>query len=235
MYISIAELQTVTLHLNSIISDVAASYVTIDIKDYYLGTSMNRYECMLIPVKHIPEDIMLQYNLDPLVVNSTILVEIRKGIYELPQAGLIAQQRLNAHLYKHGYTPAASTPGLYIHHTRKTTFTLVVDDFGVKYYNKTDALHIINCLEEQYTITTDWTGKLYIGITLHWDYKKGLVDLSTPGYIEQARNKFTHPPPRRPQHSPHASILPPFGKEQQLTSLPDTSPFLDEADIRHVQ
>ena len=140
--------------------------MTIDIKDYYLGTPMNRYEYMLIPVKHIPEDIMLQYNLAPLVVNNNVLVEIRKGIYGLPQAGLIAQQRLNTHLSKHGYTPAASTPGLYIHHTRKTTFTLIVDDFGVKYHNKTDALHIINYLKEQYTITTDWTGKLYIGITL---------------------------------------------------------------------
>ena len=60
----------------------------------------------------------------------------------------------------------------YIPIIQKTTFTLVVDDFGVKYHNKTDALHIINCLKEQYTITTDWAGKLYIGITLHWDYKK---------------------------------------------------------------
>ena len=65
-----AELQTVTLHLNSVISDVAVSYMTIDIKDYYLGTPMNRYEYMLIPVKHISEDIMLQYNLAPLVVNT---------------------------------------------------------------------------------------------------------------------------------------------------------------------
>ena len=56
-----------------------------------------------------------------------------------------------------------------------------------------------------------------------------------PGYIERALNKFTHPPPRRPQNSPHASIPPKFGKEQQLTSLPDTSPFLDESGIRHVQ
>ena len=56
-----------------------------------------------------------------------------------------------------------------------------------------------------------------------------------PGYIERALNKFTQPPPRRPQHSPHASIPPKFGKEQQLTSLPDTSPFLDESGIRHVQ
>ena len=123
----------------------------------------------------------------------------------------------------------------YIPIIQKTTFTLVVDDFGVKYHNTTDALHIINSLKEQYSITIDWIGKLYIGITLHWNYKKGLLDLSMPGYIEQDFNKFTHPPPRRSQHSPHASIPPTFGKEQQLTSLPNTLPFIDESGIRHVQ
>ena len=55
---------------------------------------------------------------------------------------------------------------------KKSTFTLAVDDFEVKYHNKIDALHIINYLKEQYSITTDWTGQLYIGITLHWNYKK---------------------------------------------------------------
>ena len=48
------ELATVRLHLNSVILDVNSSYMTVDIKDYYLGTSMNRYEYMRIPVKHIP-------------------------------------------------------------------------------------------------------------------------------------------------------------------------------------
>ena len=76
-----AELQTLKLHLNSVIFDVVASYMTIDIKGYYLGTPMNRYEYMLIPVKHIPADTMIQYNLVPLVVNNNVLVEIRKGIY----------------------------------------------------------------------------------------------------------------------------------------------------------
>ena len=65
--------------------------MTIDIKDYYLGTPMNRYEYMKIPVKHIPEDIMIQYNLEHLIVNDHIMVEIRKGMYGLPQAGIIAQ------------------------------------------------------------------------------------------------------------------------------------------------
>ena len=143
--------------------------MTIDIKDYYLGTPMNRYEYMQIPVKHIPEDIMIQYNLEHLIVNDHVMVEIRKGIYGLPQAGIIAQERLNKHLKNYGYTPANSTPGLYTHHTRNTTFTLVVDDFGIKYTNKIDALHLINYLKEQYVITTDWSGKRYIGITLYWN------------------------------------------------------------------
>ena len=72
--------------------------MTIDIKDYYLVTPMNRYEYMKIPVKHIPEDIMLQYNLTNLIVNDHVMVEIRKGMYGLPQAVIIAQERLNKHL-----------------------------------------------------------------------------------------------------------------------------------------
>ena len=53
-----AELQTVKLHLNSVVSDVAALYMTADINIFYLNTPMNRYECMRIPVNVIPVDIM---------------------------------------------------------------------------------------------------------------------------------------------------------------------------------
>ena len=56
-----------------------------------------------------------------------------------------------------------------------------------------------------------------------------------PGYIERSLNKFTHPPPRCPYHSLHASVPPTVGKDQELTSLPNTSPFLDASGIRHVQ
>ena len=129
--------------------------MTVDIKDYYLGTPMNHYEYMRIPVKHIPQDIMDQYNLHDLIENSHVLVEIRKGMYGLPQAGLIAQERLNTHLATGGYTPAKHTPGLYTHHTIKTTFTLVVDDFGIKYHHKHDALHLLTLLQKKYNITID--------------------------------------------------------------------------------
>ena len=70
------DLATVKLHLNSVISDVNASYMTVDIKNYYLGTPMNRFEYMRIPVKRIYQDIMHQYNLAGLIVNDHVLVEI---------------------------------------------------------------------------------------------------------------------------------------------------------------
>ena len=85
-----AELQTVKFHLNSVVSDVAASYMTAGVKTIYLNTPLNSYEYICIPVNVISVDIMEQYNLSPLVVNSFILVEIRKGMYGLPQAGIIA-------------------------------------------------------------------------------------------------------------------------------------------------
>ena len=119
------------------------SCITVDIKDYYLCTPMNRFEYMRIPVKHIPQDIMHRYNLAGLIVNDHVLVEIRKGMYGLPQVDLIAQERLNIHLAASGYTPTRHTLGLYTHNNRKTTFTLVVDDFGIKYHHKHDALHLL--------------------------------------------------------------------------------------------
>ena len=39
---STAEIQTIKLYLNSVISDVNVSYLTLDIKVFYLNTPMNR-------------------------------------------------------------------------------------------------------------------------------------------------------------------------------------------------
>ena len=77
-------------------------------------------------------------------------------------------------------------PGLWQHKWRPVQFTLVVDDFGVKYVGEKHALHLKQTLEEKYTVTTEWDGKRYIGITLGWDYTRRKVHLSMPGYVEKA-------------------------------------------------
>jgi hypothetical protein len=57
---------------------------------------------MKIPVKDIPDEIMAQYKLEYLVHDDHVLVEIRKGMYRLPQAGKIAHDRLVKHIKKTG-------------------------------------------------------------------------------------------------------------------------------------
>ena len=64
----------------------------------------------------------------------------------------------------------AHTPGLWRHVTQPISFTLVVDDFGVKYVGQEHAEHLIQVLREYYTMSIDWDGSLYCGIQLDWDY-----------------------------------------------------------------
>ena len=68
-------------------------------------------------------------------------------------------------------------PGLWKHNTRPIQFTLVVDDFGVKYIRKEDVEHLQSVIERDYTVTADWTRNQYIGITLDWDYNRRRVHL----------------------------------------------------------
>ena len=51
---------------------------------------MIRYEYIKIIIDIIPEDIIMEYNLMNLTHNGYIYCKIWKGIYGLPQAGILA-------------------------------------------------------------------------------------------------------------------------------------------------
>jgi len=125
-----------------------------DIKDFYLGTPMDPkdYAYMRIPVHMLPEEIMVHYNLHPLIYKGYVYVEIRRGMYGLPQAGRIANIQLQEFLSPHGYHPCPITPGLWKHDSRPIAFALVVDDFAVKYTDKQDALHLLDALKKSVRI-----------------------------------------------------------------------------------
>jgi hypothetical protein len=178
---------------------------------------------------------MSKYQLEPLIHNGFIVVELHKDIYRLPQAGLLVNLQLKQHLAEHGYHPVAHTPGLFKHTHRPVTFSLCVDDFGVKYVSKEHAQHLENVLKAKYKITTDWTGTLFVGLTLAWNYKTRTVDLSMPGYVAKALERFQHPVPKRPQHSPHDSQAPTYGAHTQLTEPANTSTPLPPSGIQFLQ
>jgi hypothetical protein len=91
--------------INSVISTEAAIYMNMDIKNYYLGTPLGRYEYIEIAVNMVPDRIMEKYNLHDHVHNGYLYVEVRKGMYELLQTGLLANLLISRRLEKHGYSP----------------------------------------------------------------------------------------------------------------------------------
>ena len=92
-------------------------------------------------------------------------MKIQRGMYGLKQAGKLANDQLIIFLEPHGYKPTR-TPGLWKHDNKPISFTLIVDDFGVKYKNKKYAKDLMKILStHSKAVTTDWTGSLYSGIT----------------------------------------------------------------------
>ncbi len=62
-----ANLLTIKLLVNSIVSTKRAKMVTMDLKDFYLNTPMDRPEYLRIKISDIPEDVIHHYNLRDIV------------------------------------------------------------------------------------------------------------------------------------------------------------------------
>ena len=165
--------------------------MTLDIKDFYLGTPLPESQYMRIHLKHIPRDTQIKYGLDKLVINNYVIMRIDRSIYGLKEAGKLSQDQLISHLAKHGYQQATNTPCLFYHTSNGIKFTLVVDDFLVKYNEQTHANHLIKALEEIYTVTTDFSNTLkYVGLTITYDKMNKLIYLSMPDYVKKALARF---------------------------------------------
>ena len=198
--------------------------MNMDIHNYYLNTPLPDPEYMKIHISLIPDEIIVAYNLWNIVDEQGFVhIQINKGMYGLPQAGILAYQLLVTRLATHGYYPVRHTPGYWKHLTKATAFVLVVDDFSVKFINKQDAEELLAILRQWYEIKADWDATLYCGITTTWDYPAQRVTLSMPGYVDTMLRELNHPHPRRPQHSPHPHIPVQFGNSPQLAELPDDS------------
>ena len=182
--------------LNSTISDAnrGARFMSLDLKDFFLATPMPIEEYMKVPLKYFPKDIVEKYKLINIVHNNHIFIKIKKGMYGLKQAAVLAYENLITNLAPFGYEPIPHTDSFWRHKTDPTKFCLCVDDFGIKYYNKLELNRLISALQINYKISTDFSGRNYCGLTIDWDYERGFVDISMPGYVEKALEKYQHKP-----------------------------------------
>ena len=149
-----------------------------------------------------------------IIQREDVYVEMRRAIYGLPQADILANKELQKYLSPAGYYEVAHTPGPWRHATQPVQFTLVVDDFGVKYVGKEHVDHLIKAIRKDqlipgngYEVEVDWVGDLFCGITIYWHYGTGdpsdtrgrYLDISMYKYIPKLLQKFKHRHPKKPR------------------------------------
>lgn len=129
--------------------------MAIDTSNFYIQTDLPKYQYMRFYKSMIPTNIINEYKLTTMMDdNGWCYAEIRKCIYGLKEFGYLTNIELKRILAIEGYVPSKFTPGLFVHKTRDISFSLVVDDFGVKYTKREDAEHLAVTLTKRYPIKT---------------------------------------------------------------------------------
>ena len=116
---------------------------------------MKTYRYTRVSIKYFTAEIRHKYNIDNVAQDGYIYIEIRNGMYGLKEAGIIASNALVKILVPFGYSPVKLTPVLWKHTSITIMFTLVVDDFGIKYTHTQDVENLFRALCTSYDIYTD--------------------------------------------------------------------------------
>jgi hypothetical protein len=117
---------------------------------FYLTAALDYFEYMKMLLAVFPVWIRKQYNLDKHAHNGYVYLCMDRAVWGLPQAEILANKLLQKWLTSHGYYECINTPGLSKHKWTPISFTLVVDDFGVKYVSKEHANHLMECIRTKY-------------------------------------------------------------------------------------
>jgi len=104
---------TVKNLLNHVISDEDSAFVTADMDDFYLMTGNLEVPVhMRIQLSDIPPQSLAHFRTDLFIKPSdtSVLVCVTGGMYGLPEAGRLAQQKLIPHLAKMAIQSAPILP-----------------------------------------------------------------------------------------------------------------------------
>jgi hypothetical protein len=73
------------------------------------------YEYITITLAYFPPWIVKQYNLNLHALNGKVHLELRRTVWGLPQAGILANKQLRQKLVPFGYKEHGNTLGLWYH------------------------------------------------------------------------------------------------------------------------
>jgi hypothetical protein len=121
---------------------------------------------MVINLASLPQETIKKYDLIELSQDGKVYIGIQKGMYGFPQVGILDNELLQRNLAKDGYRPTQHTHGLWTQDTHPISFSLVVDDFRVKYVGWEHAEHA--CIRKNYNIfqRLEWRCLLWFDVGL---------------------------------------------------------------------
>jgi hypothetical protein len=85
-------LTTAKILINSVISTLGAKFLVIAIKIFYLNTPLGRFEYMVINLSYLHQETIDKSYLIELAQEGKVHIEIQKGMYGLPQAGILTNE-----------------------------------------------------------------------------------------------------------------------------------------------
>jgi hypothetical protein len=235
----VADMTTFKILCNKTISDEGKRMSTADISDMYLHSQLEEPEYMWVRLCDIPTATIQHFNIKKHITSGAtkVAVRITGGMYGLPQAGRLAQEKLVKVLYAHDYYMCKSTTCLFKHKVLPTEFTLTVDDFAISHMPD-DLQHLLDALQSVYPITFDTGTSVidYIGFKAEFNYDIPIrtCKLSMPGYMKAACDRFgIHPTTNT--HNPELYIPVVYGSKSPQMAKEDLSPALSPADTTLVQ
>lgn len=236
----VADRTLINIHQQSVLADRKRTgedwrYMCADFKDYYLGSKLPRSEWLRISTKYMNEELLIE--LQKYVVAGTVLFEVVGSMYGHPAAGLIAYTDLVTHLAAHGYYQSRLIPCLFMNQDKSITFTLVVDDIGIKYKHNAGAIkHLQKILAKPYSkwdVKFDLTGSQYNGQRLQWNYQDSTLIKDVPAYMRQTAHEL-HPGEKiKSYNTPSRYVPPSYGKQEaptKSTAAPTTA-----AETKYIQ
>ena len=96
-----AEMLVAKMLFNSVISTKGARFMTMDISNFYLMLPLHRPKFIRMKLSDIPNKVINKYKLrDKATPDGSAYIKAKRGMYGLPQAGLLVNELLKRRLNK---------------------------------------------------------------------------------------------------------------------------------------
>ncbi len=206
---AVASHPVVNCLFNAVVSE-DAHVGTVDITDFYLGTTNPNPPFINCFIDPYPPKVLSRLHLAPLIKTDRrtgrpyCLFRANKTIYGLKESGKLFNERLVSLLSQWGFVQT-STPCLFRHPTRSIAFVLVVDDFGIKYHRRDDFDYLVQCPSTLRTLALSYPG--YVDSLLARLRPEGVRSTDTPSIYTPPRFGSTAPQFPTIDSRPRASHL----------------------------